>query len=783
MTLNANSISKIEATKNAFEQSFKKNLVNDCFRTIVVNSIPLKDGEREKINDASFKEKFTSVLGPVSKELIDSFDHVGQFDTGNLMTSMVNSVTESVALEGDYRQQRLINDIRLGRIDQDVVSLNVALENAFGNTKEFESKDIAKRFRQDIKYVLSVEDAKDVVDRIKQDVKDAIEETEAKNDLVEGTTQEIIDYKNEIAPPNDQYQDPNQPDANDPTVTQDPSQNDPNATDAGELQNTPDDDLISNPTDDGMSENGLDNEEEQIYESGDGTGSEPTSTGDDTADATSQTQEPATDDTTDPNTTPDAGTDPNTAATPDDTGDDTSGLDAGTDDGTGTDTGTTDDPSGMTSDLGNPPADANMDDGSGDAGTDPNATADDGTGDMGTDPNAGMDDGSGDLGTDAGTTEEQPAQKAGVVININGADLGKESRPALNLYNARSLAEKRIPLHPITFSGMVLPDVNSLSAECVNAVGDVDKEFKIRFDGLKLAAKLSTNISKESMDAVNEKIDKYGKILGNAVSNAETFKRSLESVGITSQGLIRSNEDTLIVARNIINRFLLKKQLVSPTVRPYTSKENIFANAFDIVQLRQHLDKQKEPKTEEVNDLISRENVFYHNLVNFDDEAVKKEASAVIDLSKLNFQKAMSPNFMTDYKIKVWEENIGDKSNFEINNEVVKRVQDKFEKLWGRKLNPEEMEIVKATTNQQDVTDIVPTPYEKFLITMSKESLLARGSESAELGARAFTKEEKKDIEWKARLMTSVYKTAEAFGILSGTDKTNFEKFTTMVRL
>lgn len=773
MTLNANSISKIEATKNAFEKAFKENLVNNCFRTIVVNSIPLKDGEREKINDASFKEKFTSVLGSVSKDLIDSFDHVGQFDTGNLMTSMVNSVTESVSLEGDYRQQRLVNDIRLGRVNQDVVSLNIALENAFGNTKDFESKDIAKRFRQDIKYIWSVEDAKDVVDRIKQDVKDAIEETEAKNDLVEGTTQEIIDYKNEIAPPNDQYQDPNQSDANDPTVTQDPSQNDPTATDAGELQNTPDDDLISNPTDDGMSENGLDDEEEQIYASDDGTGSEPTSTGDDATDNTA-TQDPAA--TGDDQTT-DAGTDPN--ATPDDTGDDTSGLDAGTDDGTDAGTedpnaGATDDPSGMTDDLGTPEG----------AGTsDPNADAgvDDGTG-----ADAGMDDGTGtdDLGADTGAApEEQPAQKAGVVININGADLGKESKPALNLYNARTLAEKRIPIHPIAFSGMVLPDVNSLSAECVNAVGDVDKEFKIRFDGLKLASKLSKNISKESLDMVNEKIDKYGKILGEAVSNSETFKRSLENLGITSQGLIRSNEDTLIIARNIINRFLVKKQLVSPTVRPYTSKENIFANAFDIVQLRQHLDKQKEPKTEEVNDLISRENVFYHNLVNFDDEAVKKEAASVVDLSKLNFRKAMSPNFITDYKIKVWEENIGDKSNFEINNEVVKRVQDKFEKLWMRKLNPAEMEIIKATTNQQDVTDIVPTPYEKFLITMSKESLLARGSENAELGARAFTKDEKKDIEWKARLMTSVYKAAEAFGILSGTDKTNFEKFTTMIKL
>ena len=56
MTLNANSISKIEATKTAFEKAFKENLVNDCFRNIVTASIPLKDGEREKIDNPEFKD-------------------------------------------------------------------------------------------------------------------------------------------------------------------------------------------------------------------------------------------------------------------------------------------------------------------------------------------------------------------------------------------------------------------------------------------------------------------------------------------------------------------------------------------------------------------------------------------------------------------------------------------------------------------------------------------------------------------------------------------------------
>lgn len=755
MILNANSISKIEATKTAFEKAFKENLVNDCFRNIVTASIPLKEGEREKINDPEFKDKFTAVLSDVSREIVNQFDHVAQFDTGNLMTSMVNSVSDSVSLEADYRQQKLVNDIRLGRVNQDEISLNVACESAFADTKNFSNKEIEKRFVQEMNYNMSVEDANDIVERIKNDVKDAIEETEAKNDLVEGTTQEIIDYKNEIAPPDDQYKDPEDPTAQQSeTITdeQDPSDL---TSDAGDDLNTDD----------------IDSDDDQIYEDDavdttgteDDTGldSEPTSNGENIDLNNTQSEEPS-------------------ASTQDGTGTGDDNLS-----GTGTE---------------QPAADANGDN----LAEDTSTTSD--TTDLGTDADSGLSDNSvpddtGISGTDIdnSTGDDLSASPApstnapaaannngagGVVININGANLQTPTQQAavesLNLFTARSLAEKRVPLNIRKFMGMVLPDVNTLSSECVNAVGDVREEFSNRLDGLKLANKQSwNNLSKES---VTDKINEYGKIVGDAISNAGTYNKILNTLGITPQGLTRTNENTFAIARNIINRFILKKQFVSPTVRPYTSKENVFANAFDIVQLRQHINRQKEPKTEMIDDLESRENVFYHNMVNWNDADVKKEATAIIDLSRLNFQKAMSPNFITDYKIKVWEENIGDKSNLEINNEVTKRVADKFSKLWGRDLNEEEMAIIKATTNQEDVTDIVPTPYEKFLITMSKEAILAHGSEDIIKGASLST-QEKKNIEWKARLMTSVYKAAEAFNILGNNDKENFYKFTTMVRM
>lgn len=741
MTLNANSISKIEATKTAFEKAFKENLVNDCFRNVVVASIPLKDGEREKIDNPEFKDKLTSVLSSVSRELVNQFDHVGQFDTGNLLTSMVNSVSESVSLESDYRQQRLINQIRLGKVEQDEVSLNIACESAFANTHSFENAEIEKRYAQDLKLLMSVEDVNDVVERIKNDVKDAIEETEAKNELVEGTTQELIDYKNEIAPPDDEYQDPTQAETNpadDLAASEDP------------------DNLLADTTDDGMAGN-TEDDDEQIYESSDNLGTEPTTTGDDTTDTTADNAEAEVPETND--------------ADPSIGGDD--GVvdkgDVGKDDGFGGQIDDTDVGSDASDTSDNP----EMPDDTGD-----DLSTDDGSADLPTDDGMGGDDTTLDAGAaPAGEGGNTNNNSGGITININGAALAKES---LNLYNARSLAEKRIPLGLKAFESMVLPKVDDLAAECVNAVGDVKTEMGYRIDGLKIAARQAHGISAEASAAINEKIGEYGKTIANAINDSNFYIKKMNEIGLTPQGLIRSNENTFAIARNIINRFIFKKQFVSPEVRPYNSKENVFANAFDIVQLRQYLDKKKNPSTEMVNDLESRENVFYHNIINYNDENVKKEATAIIDLSRLNFQKAISPNFITDYKIKVWEENIGDKSNIEINSEVCKRVEDNFKKLWGRDLNDAEKQIIKATTQQDDVTEIVPTPYEKFLITMSKEAVLAHGSEDPVKGA-GLTRDEKKDIEWKSRLMTTVYKAAENFGILKEDDKVNFQKFVNMV--
>ena len=736
MQLNANAVSIIDKTKAEFENNMKEKLINSTFRNIVTNAIPLRDGEMDKINNPEFKSKFSEVLSEVSKGMVDQFSNVAQFDTGNLFTSMVTSITDSVSLEADYRQNSLIQKIRLGRIDQNSYeALATACYECFNDTDNFTSKEVKHRFNQDVKFILSTEDAQDVIEKIKEDVKDAIEETEAKNDLVEGTTQEIIDYKEEIAPPEDEYEQP----------TDEPEEGD--GEDGAETGGE-EDDVISDAGDEPEEgDGGAEDDTDSPYEgdqdgTDDGTGTDETYTGEE--------------------------------------GDE----DIGGEDDTGEDGDVTEGESDDTADMG----DGTEDEGD-DLSSDENVEGSDDDGPVGgedgvvdegdigktvDDPSMGApapDTGSSEPAVTDGNTNNN---SGGITININGADL-KATKEALNLLTPISLAKKAVPLHPEIFNNTKLPNVEVLSSECVNAGEGVEKEIKYRLDGLKYALKQST-LSTESKDAISEKINNYGKVIADSLDKAKFFEKSLENAGLTVNGLIYSNENTLCIARNIITRFLTGKQFVSPTVRPYTSKENVFANAFDIVQLRQFINKKANPKKYMVDDLIARENVFYHNMINFNDAEVKKQATAIIDLSAMNFKKAMSPNFITDYKIKSWELNVGEKSNKEVNEEVVKRVKEKFEKLWMRELNDEEMKIIRGAANQEDVTELVPNPYEKFLITMTKESIMARGSEDPSVGVK-LTKEEKRDIEWKSRLMTTVYKTAESFGMINKYDPNGVDKF------
>jgi hypothetical protein len=688
----------IQSSREQFERAMTTSLTVDVLKNIVLRSIPAENAEVDKINNPKFRESFNRILNPITSNIIDKFQSVGQFDTGNLFTSMVTSIADSVSLESSFRTDSLESKFLLNKIPVDknkewIQEINKAYESL-----KFSNEDVKKRFGQNLKYIFSFEAGKKVIDDRKDEVKQSIDETESKNELVEGTLQEIADYKKEVAPPDDEYVDAENPD-------------------------------------------------DQAAANGEETGEEGNPEGDETLGEAGGEENPE--------------------------GEAAAGEEAPLEEGG--------DPlEGEGDDLSSGEDDAGLNDGG-----DPNLE-----GGLDEESNLNTD----ELAPEDGTSVETEAggKKANVIININAA--GGESSPptqpkkslftkkALNdikkkllLHTAESFAKAYVPIDEREFNDIALPDVKVMASEATNAVGDAKKEIGIRLLGAKYVIEKSATLSKEEKTILTEKLNKLSSISNEALYLANTWGKSMEKLNITQNGVLNSDESTLFIARNIISRFLTNTKSPNPIPLPYTSKENFLTNAFDILQLRQELTSQENPPRPAVDDLISRENVFYHNVAKMDDSETKEKATAVIDLTDMVFKKALTANFITDWKIKSWEQNVG-KDQKDTNAEVKTRVEDKFEKLWQRPLNTEEKAIVAATTNNEDVTEIIPTPYEKFLIKLTKESVFDKSIEN-NAPVSPLTAEENEVNRFKAKVFTTMLKSLEKFNLVDKYDLMEIDKF------
>lgn len=707
MVLTSEITSLVYNSKEEFESKMKASLVTDTLRQIVSKSMPADSVEKDRLNDPAFREKLNNVLSPVSQEIVNKYQNVSQFDTGNLFASMINSITESVSVESAYRADRIMNDFQLDRIsiesNQDV---ELAVENAFAGV-DFTKSNLRTRTVENLKIILSSEDSGEIFDEIRDEVKNAIEETEAKNELVEGTTEEIIDYKKELAPPEDEYVDPENP------ATEDTGDTD----------------------EDGVTEGGDDNGEEG--EDGD----------------TSNIDGDEGDTKTEDGSDGDRGEN-----TSDDNGDQSTGEEGNEENDL---TLTDDDPESNTDSSAEEPP---VDDGdTGETSTDNGDYPLEGE-EIPNDKNADGGEGSATSGSN---------QSGGITINITGADLKVAKESLQNLLTAESFVCKWIPIHGRTFNEVDLPNVNEMASEAANSKGNIAEELDFRFASLEMGLKEYKKASTESNDILTNKYEEFVKRSNEALDKANAFKFALAEMGLSTDGLARSSETAFICAKNVITRFLSKSKKVSKNTLPYTSKENVLTNAFDILQLRQYCKGAESLDPMIAEELFSRENVFYKQLVNFNDPEVKSAATAIIDLTDMKFEKAMTVNFITDYKIKAWEVNVGKNADKDINETVVKRVKDKFEKLYCRELNDEEMEIIKATTNNEDVTEIIPSPYEKFIIKLTRDKI-----ESRESGTGFnITERDAKNIKFKAKLFTTLLKTVEKFNILDNADVREVESF------
>ena len=590
-------IQRLFQSKEDFVLKVKERLISDTLRQFVINAIPEECLDVDRDYDSpSFREKFKEIVSPLSKKIIDDFQHVGTLKTGKVFTNIVKAIDETAEREGEFRANRFINDIKLHNIDLNTINGDAAVDKTFESFQL--SGPIAKTFRDDVNFILSTEDVAEIIKDIKENVKDSIAETEAKQELVKATNQEILDYKREIAPPDMKAE------------------------------------LINHDSDD------------------------------------------------------------------------------------------------INPDLNDQDA------------IDPNMI--------------------------------EPKDLEG-----KGYYTGEESFTAP--YSVEAFAEKYLPTHATVFADMEMPDKYTLASEMFTVAGDLTKDIDRRFTALEYSLKNSAIIGEESVPILKERINDYRKLTKEACDICNMWSRDAQVLGITQNSLLNSQENTLSIAKNIITRFITNERMPANEMLPYTSNENLIINAFDLMQLRHMVDEG--PYSESVaNEYLARENLFFKHLLDWDDKKIKEQAQAIIDMGKMKVEKAFTPEFIRDFKMKAWEMNVKPNINPDAHAEVVNRVKETFEQFYGRPLNKEEIDIIEATAEQRDVTEICPTPFEKFVIQLTNNQL-DNNTKSQEAFMNGEIEEStRKGILSNAILLTTMFMTVEQFGLLPSNDWDTFESFKKMLK-
>jgi hypothetical protein len=367
-------------------------------------------------------------------------------------------------------------------------------------------------------------------------------------------------------------------------------------------------------------------------------------------------------------------------------------------------------------------------------------------------------------GSEATPTEGDTDAKKVSDDTTNDAVVDTKAEPT----SAEAIAARIIPIIPRLFKEMTIPNAKEMAVEFARSTGFLNQEIGIRKNALKLA------ISTENLTDKNEYLEKFDELdkkTTEAYVLSQEYMDNLQALGITQNTRFEKNELSFECAKNIVERFITKTKTVNIYPLPYTSTENIVANAFDII----HLKRMTQENSKDINlfkEYESRESAFYKNMVSIDSPEVKNAALSVLKLGDVKVEDILSPTFVTDYKLDVWDTNFKTIKNK--NDLVYDRVSKKLSDTWGRELTKEEQDIIRATTNEEDATEILPTPFEKFIVKFGEEALTA----STESGKPfKFSTADTKKIKLKAKLFATITKSLEYLQIINIDDQKELEKY------
>ena len=357
-----------------------------------------------------------------------------------------------------------------------------------------------------------------------------------------------------------------------------------------------------------------------------------------------------------------------------------------------------------------------------------------------------------DNGSGSGTDPETGLD--GATVGDTTAS-GDGSVPAKE-QTADDVAENEVPVSAASFEEKENTSTETLVLKFL-AVGPekISDAFKYRLKALKMAIE-----SDRAYEALKPKFEKLESRVAEALVLSKDYSFHLTNLGLTPRGIFRKDDPIAVEsAKQLVVRFIRKTGKIRLNATPPTNMMQAVESAFELVQLKRMRDDGLAVDRKLIQ---SREGMLFSSITDFA-EGDKEKINAITTILGFKVENAFYPEFVQDTGMTIQERNVKDKAPT-TKDDLIARIEKRFEIVFAKKVNDEDHEIIQAVVNGQEPYSGLSMLYEKLLIGTGKKAL-----ESSTFNAE--------DVERRARVYTTLVKTFEKFRIIGKDDKRALENY------
>jgi hypothetical protein len=326
-------------------------------------------------------------------------------------------------------------------------------------------------------------------------------------------------------------------------------------------------------------------------------------------------------------------------------------------------------------------------------------------------------------------------------------------------YSNTNIGKKLFPISPTKIDNMKLPSVKALTSIYCKGEESLKDYVNARFDSMKGFLEI------EKDKALTDKVEEYHKRSDEAFTQAKYIKDTLADAGFNPFGLadesdtfnIKVGTRMLATANNVYKTKFVDNR------KSFENKEEIVDAIFDLARIKKLAKKHKKVPLNDV--IASREGVLYENIAVLPENA-KNDVMNVLKVSELDLDANIlcKQAFLESLKLAVSNTQVKKEFVGDTDTDIYEKAKERVEAAFGRPMDAEEDEIIKAICSNRDSVDYVPSVYEKLTIKVGKDTL----SDDAELGS------ESEKIRDKALVLTTLHTFVNNTHIMSKEDTEEF---------